>query len=328
MNQSDLVRVVGSLCDSGSLDELQRNFVSGFPRLLDAPMYGYELVDPRTGRPARSVAVNVSDAFVATYELTARDVDPILAQALDTRRPAYNRAMMSAQEWEASAVYRRAYRMHRIQHIVEVPMVGAKQVIEGESFLTGKQGKKVASPAITVADDVWHEGSVGIGFDFEGVPKQRVAVIDGGVATGPVTDWRTSRKLAVAPTGHGSGSSEFGPYASHLVLEAGDDSFDDLIAGVDDGFVVTRFHYVNILDRPSTLLTGMTRDGTFRVRGGELAEPVHNFRFAQGVLDALSSVTGVGRDVSAFAPDYGSFGCTVAPALRIEDFNFASTTSH
>ena len=206
--------------------------------------------------------------------------------------------------------------------------MGAKQVIEGESFLTGKQGTEVASPAITVADDVWHEGSVGIGFDFEGVPKQRVAVIDGGVATGPVTDWRTSRKLAVAPTGHGSGSSEFGPYASHLVLEAGEEPFDDLTAGVDDGFLVTRFHYVNILDRPSTLLTGMTRDGTFRIRGGEPAEPVHNFRFAQSVLDALASVTGVGREVSAFAPDYGSFGCTVAPALRIEDFNFASTTSH
>ncbi len=206
--------------------------------------------------------------------------------------------------------------------------MGAKQVIEGESFLTGKQGAKVASSAITVADDVWHEGSVGIGFDFEGVPKQRVAVIDGGVATGPVTDWRTSRKLAVAPTGHGSGSSEFGPYASHLVLEAGEEPLDDLAAGVDDGFLVTRFHYVNILDRPSTLLTGMTRDGTFRIRDGEPAEPVHNFRFAQSVLDALSSVTGVGREVSAFAPDYGSFGCTVAPALRIEDFNFASTTSH
>ena len=206
--------------------------------------------------------------------------------------------------------------------------MGAKQMIEGESFLTGKQGAKVASPAITVADDVWHEGSVGIGFDFEGVPKQRVAVIDDGVATGPVTDWRTSRKLGVEPTGHGSGSSEFGPYASHLVLEAGEDSFDDLIAGVDDGFVVTRFHYVNILDRPSTLLTGMTRDGTFRVRGGRVAGPVHNFRFAQSVLDALDSVTGVGHEISAFAPDYGSFGCTVAPALRIEDFNFASTTSH
>lgn len=206
--------------------------------------------------------------------------------------------------------------------------MGAKQVIEGESFLCGKQGSAVASPTITVADDVRHDKSVGVSFDFEGVPKRRVPVIDAGEATGPVTDWRTSKKLGIAPTGHSSGSSEFGPYASHVVLEGGDASLDELIGGVDDGFLVTRFHYVNILDRPSTLLTGMTRDGTFRIRGGELGGAVHNFRFAQSVLDALRSVTGVGGEVSGFAPDYGSFGSTVAPALRIEDFNFSSTTTH
>jgi PmbA protein len=206
--------------------------------------------------------------------------------------------------------------------------MGAKQLIDGESFLVGRIGEQVAAPSVTLADDVWHEGSVGIGFDFEGVPKKRVPVIDRGMATGPVTDLRTSRKLNLEVTGHYSGSSEFGPYASHLVLEPGKESLDQLIAGVDEGLLVTRFHYVNVLDRPSTLLTGMTRDGTFQIRNGEVGRPVHNFRFAHSVLDALSSTSGVGRDLVAFAPDYGSFGCTVAPALRIEDFNFASTTSH
>jgi predicted Zn-dependent protease len=112
------------------------------------------------------------------------------------------------------------------------------------------------------------------------------------------------------------------------VLEPGDESLEDLIAGVDDGLLVTRFHYVNVLDRPSTLLTGMTRDGTFRINKGEVGGAVHNFRFAHSVLEALRSTSGVGRDLDAFAPDYGSFGCTVAPALRVEDFNFASTTTH
>lgn len=206
--------------------------------------------------------------------------------------------------------------------------MGAKQFIDGESFLVGRIGERLAAPPITLADDVGHERSVGIGFDFEGVPRKRVPVIDQGIATGPVTDWRTSRKLNVEPTGHNSGSTEFGPYASHLVLEGGSESLGQLIAGVEDGLLVTRFHYVNVLDRPSTLLTGMTRDGTFRITNGEVAGAVHNFRFAHSVLDALRSTSGVGRDLAAFAPDYGSFGCTVASALRVEDFNFASTTSH
>jgi PmbA protein len=205
---------------------------------------------------------------------------------------------------------------------------GAKQTIEGDSFLSQRTGERVAATEVTVADDVWHPRSVGIGFDFEGVPKQRVAVIDGGLATGPVTDLRTARRLDLAPTGHASGSDELGPYASHIVLTEGTESLEELIGGVDDGLLVTRFHYVNILDRPTTLLTGMTRDGTFRIRGGELGAAVHNFRFTQSVLEALAAVNGVGREMWSFAPEFGNFGSTVAPALRIGQFRFTSTTSH
>lgn len=205
---------------------------------------------------------------------------------------------------------------------------GAKQVLDGESFLSTKTGAEVAAPSVTIADDAWHPKSVGIGFDFEGVPRRRVDVIEAGVARGPVTDLRTAAQIGVSPTGHYSGSNEFGPYASNVVLEVGDQTYEDLVGGVADGLLVTRFHYVNVLDRPSTLLTGMTRDGTFRIRDGAVAEPVRNLRFSQGVLDALFSVLGVGRDLHAFAPDFSSFGSTVAPAIRVGRFRFSSGTTH
>jgi PmbA protein len=205
---------------------------------------------------------------------------------------------------------------------------GAKQVVEGESFLATRAGAEVAAPSVTIADDVRHPRSVGIGFDFEGVPRRRVAVVDTGIARGPVTDLRTARQLGTSPTGHHSGSNEFGPYASNVVLEVGDQSYEDLVGAVGRGLLVTRFHYVNVLDRPSTLLTGMTRDGTFVIRDGTIAEPVHNLRFSQSVLEALASVAGVGRDLQAFAPDFSSFGSTVAPALRVGRFRFSSGTSH
>ncbi|MBA3432144.1 MAG: TldD/PmbA family protein [Actinobacteria bacterium] len=205
---------------------------------------------------------------------------------------------------------------------------GAKQMIEKESFLAARAGESVGAPSVTVTDDVWHPKSVGIGFDFEGAPRRRVPVIDSGTATGPVTDLRTARLLDSESTGHSSGSAEYGPYAANVVLEAGGDSPEDLIGGVDDGLLVTRFHYVNILDRTQTLLTGMTRDGLFRIRHGEIGGAVRNFRFAQSVLEALADVTGVGSDVGSFAPEYGSFGSTVAPTLRVGAFRFVSATSH
>ena len=36
----------------------------------------------------------------------------------------------------------------------------------------------------------------------------------------------------------------------------------------------------------------------------------------------------VRRGLEAIAPDYASFGSTVAPALRVGEFHFASVTSH
>ncbi|CAN5511415.1 TldD/PmbA family protein [soil metagenome] len=205
---------------------------------------------------------------------------------------------------------------------------GAKQVIDGESFLSDGHGQEVAAPTITIADDVSHPSSVGIAFDFEGVPKRRVAVIDDGRATRPVNDMRTALKLGDELTGHFSGSNELGPYASNVVLGAGDRSDEELIGEVEDGLLVTRFHYVNILDRRRTLLTGMTRDGTFRIRDGVVSGAVHNMRFTESVLDALASAQGVGRDVVAFAPEYGSFGSAVAPSVRLGRFHFTSKTSH
>ena len=111
-------------------------------------------------------------------------------------------------------------------------------------------------------------------------------------------------------------------------MSAGEADTRDLVGAVSEGLLVTRFHYVNILDRPATLLTGMTRDGTFRIRGGEVAEPVRNLRFTQSVLEALASAVGIGREQRAFAPEYGSFGSTVVPPLHLGKFEFTSTTSH
>jgi PmbA protein len=205
---------------------------------------------------------------------------------------------------------------------------GAKQMIEGESFFAARSGEKVAADAVTILDDVTHPLSVGIGFDFDGLERKRVPLIQNGIAESPVTDLRTAPRLGLDATGHSSGSTAFGPHAANVVLEGGDTAPEDLIAGVDRGFLVTRFHYVNILDRPTVLLTGMTRDGTFEIVDGEVARPVRNLRFSQSALDALASVEAVGSDVDASAPEYGAFGSTVAPSLRIGEFHFSSAALH
>jgi predicted Zn-dependent protease len=98
-----------------------------------------------------------------------------------------------------------------------------------------------------------------------------------------------------------------------------------MLASLDKGLVVTRFHYVNgFLDTRRALFTGMTRDGTFYVEGGKIKYPVKNLRFTHSMLDAFSNVEMISKDSSLFLSDW--FGGNVLPALKIKGFNFSGKT--
>jgi DNA-binding CsgD family transcriptional regulator len=118
----DLVRFTQTLSSASSLEQLERGFLAGFGPLLGAQIYGYNLFDPVTGMNIWFARANVSDTFIARYAHEAREADPLRARAFGEGKVAYNREMMSAEEWAESVVYRRAYRLHGIEHVVEVPL--------------------------------------------------------------------------------------------------------------------------------------------------------------------------------------------------------------
>ncbi|HEX5620638.1 MAG TPA: helix-turn-helix transcriptional regulator [Solirubrobacteraceae bacterium] len=148
-----LVGYVGSLASATSFDDLERRFLSGAGA---GAMYGYELTDPSTAEPTAVAMANVSDAFLARYAQDVRHADPVRAQALRSGRPAYNLAMMSPREWEESPAYRRAYRMHRIRHLVVAPLTSDDGVI-GELRLADSDpdrevGREALAEAAAIAD--------------------------------------------------------------------------------------------------------------------------------------------------------------------------------
>ncbi|MHB1135648.1 MAG: TldD/PmbA family protein [Coriobacteriia bacterium] len=201
---------------------------------------------------------------------------------------------------------------------------GAKAFAEGSSFLVGAIGTRVVDPRITIYDDALSPGTVGIRFDYEGQPKRRTPLIEGGMAAGPVTDSYFAAKLRFENTGHAlPAPNAYGPLPLNLEMNAGDASVDDMIASVDRGVYVTRFHYVNVEDPMKVVLTGMTRDGTFLIENGQLTRPVRNLRFTQSALDALSHVGAIGAQRQLC----GSEGSAVlAPALLLERWTFTGQT--
>ncbi len=93
----------------------------------------------------------------------------------------------------------------------------------------------------------------------------------------------------------------------------------DMIAATERGVLVTRFHYTNMVHPVRTVLTGMTRDGTFLIENGQIVGGLKNMRFTQSILEALSNVDMIGRDGVLD-------GHAWAPALRVNGFNFSSAT--
>jgi predicted Zn-dependent protease len=204
-----------------------------------------------------------------------------------------------------------------------------RSYVEDRSCLSGKSGTAVAAPAVSIWDDATAEDTIGVGFDFEGVPKRRVDLIRDGVFLDAVYDLRTAKQAgrSAGSTGHGLPSpNPEGPFPLHPAVGAGDASVEEMIAGTEQGVLVTRFHYANVVNPMESSITGMTRDGTFRIEGGEVAGPVRNLRFTQSVLGALAGVTRVGRETELVSE--WSLSATRVPALAIGAFHFSGVSDH
>jgi predicted Zn-dependent protease len=209
-------------------------------------------------------------------------------------------------------------------------------LIEERSYLTGRIGERVFDEKVKLRDDALDSRGLPKSFDFEGVAKERVALVEDGVARGVVWDRRTARRAGgdVRSTGHAPplALQAYGPLPLALSLAGGDaGSVDDLVAAVDDGIYVTRLHYLGIVHPREGVLTGMTRDGTFRIRHGKLAEPLVNLRFTVALPDVLADVPALTRDValvnqSDFYGERYPFG-VLAPAIATARFNITGNGS-
>jgi PmbA protein len=204
---------------------------------------------------------------------------------------------------------------------------GGRSLAEGRSALSGKEGQRVAEESVTVVDDALDPGSLGLPFDFEGTPKRPVTLIDQGVFVGGVHDRRSAKQAGTESTGHALPSpNPEGAFPLNLLLQPGQASLEDMIAATGRGLLVTRFHYSNIVHPIETIITGMTRDGTWLIEDGQIKHPVKNLRFTQSILGALQEVQMVGRETEVAGEFF--FAASRVPALKIGSFNFSSASDH
>ncbi|MFL5799519.1 MAG: TldD/PmbA family protein [Actinomycetota bacterium] len=204
---------------------------------------------------------------------------------------------------------------------------GGRALAEGRSCLSGREGQRVAAEGITIVDDVFAPGMPGAAFDFEGTPKRPVDLIRDGVFRDGVYDRRSAKQAGKESTGHAlPAPNPEGAFPLNVEMAPGDASVEDMVAATKRGLLVTRFHYSNVVHPLDSVITGMTRDGTWLVEDGEIRHPVKNLRFTQSILEALQGTELVGRDTEMVSEFF--FSASRVPALKLASFHFTGRSDH
>ena len=194
---------------------------------------------------------------------------------------------------------------------------------EGRGALAGRLGESIAAPSVNLSDSPRFMRTLPHAFDTEGTPKAPLPLIQDGVAHRVVHDVRSGALMGSASTGHAlaPGGDPFGPLPTNLVLGGGGAAdVEELCAPVERGIYVTRLWYENVVRPKETLVTAVTRDGTFLIEDGRVTRPVRDLRLTDSVLSILSSVQALtsGQELASDGEFYGrrfAYG-VVCPALR------------
>ncbi|HEV7330419.1 MAG TPA: metallopeptidase TldD-related protein [Flavisolibacter sp.] len=193
-----------------------------------------------------------------------------------------------------------------------VNAMDARGADEGRNFF-GKRGNgnrigsQLFSDKVTILSDPFSSENPSRPFAGDGRPQRKIAWVEKGVLKAlPYSRfWAQQKQVQDAP-----------PPPDGFIMEGTDQSLEDLIKGTESGILVTRFYYIRLVDPQTLVYTGLTRDGTFFIKGGEVQHAVKNFRFNESPANMLVNLEAVGKPVR--------IGDSMVPPMRIKDFNFTS----
>lgn len=186
----------------------------------------------------------------------------------------------------------------------------AKAADEGRSAFTGKEGTAIGNQQVTLQSLPTHLDCPATPFFDDGMSTPDVTWIENGVLKTLAYSRYWAQKQGRVFTGP----------PSNLILQGGSHSLDDLIAQVEDGLLITRFWYIRFVDPMQLLLTGMTRDGVYRIQNGRVTHAVRNLRFNESPLAVLKNVRLLGKPERVR-------GNMLVPPVVVDRFTFTSTTT-
>ena len=268
-------------------------------------------------------ALVLSDTYVGSgysEELSMRSdaLHPEVIAARAAEKCALDRDRTQLEPGDYEAVFEELA-VAEVLRIMSLTGLGGQTVREGRSFMAGRIGERVTGENFTLLDHATDARTISVPFDVEGTPKQKVTLVERGVARGPVYDRTSAKAMGTRSTGHAADPSRYaaGGHAGHLAMAGGPATREQLIGAVQRGILITRFHYTNTPDPRAATMTGTTRDGTFLIENGKIARALANVRYTMSALDLFAGIDLLGPQ--RLARDWwssngmGSVVCLVPP---------------
>ncbi|MFX1534548.1 MAG: TldD/PmbA family protein [Promethearchaeota archaeon] len=201
--------------------------------------------------------------------------------------------------------------------------LSAKMVLDQVSFLKDKVGEQVFADSLTLINDPHDPSFLGARpLDMEGVATQKYTLINQGVIENFAHSRLTASKMGTKTNGCGLiflGSSFAFPFAAKI--KAGQLKRQKMIDEMDDGLLITNLHYTNFIDMSRGTETGMTKDGVFIIRNGEIVGAARDMRFTDSI-PRLFSTAKPSHELQQIVNWFG-LGFAI-PAIQVNEMNFTS----
>ncbi|MCL1787642.1 MAG: TldD/PmbA family protein [Defluviitaleaceae bacterium] len=200
----------------------------------------------------------------------------------------------------------------------------AENCQKGFSLLNkSRLGETIAAPHITLRDDGVTDLSLGsMAFDAEGVATQNKAVIENGVLKTLLYNTKSAEKDGVKSTGNaskGGFGGAIGTSVTNFYLVPGTKSYDDLVAGLDKGVVITDMAGLHSGVNPVSGDFSVSADGYY-VENGKIVKPVEQITVAGNFYDLLKNIETVGADLRFHSGGSGGIG---APSILVNGLSVA-----
>jgi len=182
-----------------------------------------------------------------------------------------------------------------------------RNVEKGTSPIRDKLGEKILSEKITLVEDGLLDGGIGSApFDDEGTLLEPKTIVDCGVLKSFAVDLRSAPKLNLPPTGNGFRIDRYtgvqtyesppSPQSTNWLLLPGEQTYDEILSGIEDGVVV---------DLMMGLFTGNLLSGdfsanlmlAFKVRKGKIVGRIKNAMVSGNFYEIFrENLVGISRE--------------------------------